>query len=70
MFPTKLDMVHDLFLFIIFIEVHDYFSPSVPANGVYVTGHENIYYVSFLGIWGYWSMDLYWFTHKLLRNRF
>ncbi len=41
MFPTKLDMVHDLFLFLIFIEAHDYFSPSVLANVVYVTGHGN-----------------------------
>ncbi len=41
MFPTKLDMVHDLFLFYICIEAHDYSSPSVPANVVYVTGQGN-----------------------------
>lgn len=63
MFPTKFDLVHDLLLF--FIEVHDYVSPSVPAKIVYVTGHGNIYCVSFLGIWGYWSMDLFWLYHVI-----
>lgn len=63
MFPTKFDMVHDLLLF--FIEVHDYVSPSVPAKIVYVTEHGNIYCVSFLGIWGYWSMDLFWLSHVI-----
>lgn len=56
-----------------FIEVHDYVSPSIPANIVYVTGHGNIYCVSFsryLGFLEYGSVLVISRHHKLLRNRF
>lgn len=71
MFPTKFDMVHESDFF--FIEVHDYVIPSIPANIVYVTGHGNIYCVSFsryLGFLEYGSVLVISRHHKLLRNRF
>ncbi len=41
-----------------FLKAHDYSSPSVPANVVYVTGQGNNIWC-FLGIWGYWRTNLY-----------